>query len=48
MLSAVAAYRYNQDDALMENMHGAVQGLLATQMPDGHIGNYGPDQQLTG
>ena len=48
MLSAVAAYQYNHDDKLMEKMKYAVDGLLATQMPDGHIGNYGPDTQLTG
>ena len=48
MLSAVAAYQYKNDPALMEKMKYAVSGLLATQLPDGHIGNYGPDTQLTG
>ena len=43
-----AAYQYKNDPALMEKMKYAVSGLLATQLPDGHIGNYGPDTQLTG
>ncbi len=48
MLSAVAAYQYKKDEVLMQKMAYAVDKLLSTQMPDGHIGNYGPETQLTG
>lgn len=47
MLSATAAYRYKPDEALMEKMQYAVQGLLDTQLSNGYIGNYGPENQLT-
>lgn len=47
MLSAVAAYKYNQDPELMEIMNNAVAGLLETQLPNGYIGNYAPESQLT-
>lgn len=47
MLSAVGAYKYTKDPELMEKMEYAVNGLLATQLKDGYIGNYGPDTQLT-
>jgi DUF1680 family protein len=47
MLSAVAAWKYNQDSELMEIMNYAVEGLLKTQLENGYIGNYGPENQLT-
>ena len=47
MLSAVGAYQYTKDPQLMEKMKYATAGLLATQMKDGYIGNYGQENQLT-
>jgi len=38
--SAIAAYRYNNDKALLAIIKKAVSDLLATQSPDGYIGNY--------
>jgi uncharacterized protein len=38
--SAIAAYNYSHDPELMEIINKAVKGLLATQMPNGYIGNY--------
>lgn len=48
MLSAVAAYQYNADMALLEKIKYAAEGLMATQLANGYIGNYGPDDQLKG
>ncbi|MFZ4726176.1 MAG: beta-L-arabinofuranosidase domain-containing protein, partial [Paludibacter sp.] len=47
ILSAMDAYRYNQDAELLKIIQNAVSGLLATQTPDGYIGNYAPESQLT-
>lgn len=47
MLSAVGAYQYTKDPELMDKMNYAVDGLLATQLSNGYIGNYGPETQLT-
>ena len=47
MLSAVAAYQYKPDAELLATMNYAVNGLLETQLPNGYIGNYGPEHQLT-
>jgi DUF1680 family protein len=38
--SAIAAYDYNNDPELLVIIKNAVTGLIATQMPDGYIGNY--------
>lgn len=46
MLSAVAAYQYNKDAALLNKIKYAAKELQATQMTNGYIGNYGPDDQL--
>jgi DUF1680 family protein len=48
MLSAVEAWKYTRNEKLLAKMKTAVDGLIATQMPNGYIGNYGPDTQLTG
>lgn len=48
MLSAVAAYQYNKDEGLLEKIKYAASGLMATQLANGYIGNYGPDTQLKG
>ncbi|MCK3685797.1 beta-L-arabinofuranosidase domain-containing protein [Maribellus sp. YY47] len=47
MLSAVAAWKYTQDEELMNIMKTAVDGLLETQLENGYIGNYAPESQLT-
>ncbi|MEI6753245.1 MAG: beta-L-arabinofuranosidase domain-containing protein [Paludibacter sp.] len=47
ILSAMDAYRYNQDAELLKIIQNAVSGLLSTQTPDGYIGNYAPESQLT-
>jgi len=47
MLSAVGAYKYTKDPELMEKMKYAIEGLLATQLKNGYIGNYESDTQLT-
>jgi len=46
--SAVLAYRYRPEPQLKEILDKAVSGLLATQTPDGYIGNYSSDRQLEG
>ncbi|MDZ7607901.1 MAG: glycoside hydrolase family 127 protein [Cyclobacteriaceae bacterium] len=48
MLSAVDAWKYNHDPELLVKMKAAVDGLIATQLPNGYIGNYSPEKQLTG
>lgn len=44
--SAVLAYRYRPEPRLKEKLDQAVAGLLATQSPDGYIGNYADDKHL--
>jgi DUF1680 family protein len=44
--SAVLAYRYKPDPKLRKVLDEAVDGLIATQTPDGYIGNYTNDQHL--
>jgi uncharacterized protein len=47
ILSAIAAYNYNQDPELLGIIRNSVRKLLDTQMPDGYIGNYSDSAQLT-
>lgn len=47
ILSAIAAYDYNRDPELLVIINNAVSDLLATQMPDGYIGNYTVNAQLS-
>lgn len=47
MLGAVAAWEYTHDSELMKIMEQAVSSLLETQLPNGYIGNYPPENQLT-
>lgn len=47
MLGAVAAWEYTHDPELMEIMDQAVSNLIDTQLPNGYIGNYPPENQLT-
>ena len=44
--SAIAAYEYNHDPELLVIIKNAVSGLLATQMPNGYIGNYSDEAAL--
>lgn len=44
--SAVLAYRYRPEARLKTILDKAVESLLATQSPDGYIGNYAPDRHL--
>jgi DUF1680 family protein len=44
--SAIAAYDYNHDPELLSIIKNAVSGLLATQMPNGYIGNYSDEAAL--
>ena len=46
ILSAIASYEYNHDQEMLEIITKAVSGLLATQTPDGYIGNYSKEAQL--
>ena len=44
--SAVLAYRYRPEAQLKSVLDKAVDGLIATQTPDGYIGNYANDKHL--
>jgi uncharacterized protein len=44
--SAILAYRYNPTPELGVKLDNAVAGLIATQSPDGYIGNYATDKRL--
>lgn len=46
ILSATAAYEYNSDPELFKIIQKAAKDLIATQTPDGYIGNYTPEAQL--
>ncbi|MFA5329414.1 MAG: beta-L-arabinofuranosidase domain-containing protein [Prolixibacteraceae bacterium] len=46
ILSAIAACEYNHDPEMLKIVQEAANGLMATQTPDGYIGNYAPDSQL--
>ena len=44
--SAIASYDYDHDPEMLVIIKNAVIELLATQMPDGYIGNYSDSSQL--
>jgi uncharacterized protein len=44
--SAIAAYDYNNDPEMLAVIQKAVSGIIATQMPNGYIGNYSDSAQL--
>lgn len=44
--SAVLAYKYKADNRLKKTLEYAAENLLATQSPDGYIGNYAKDKRL--
>ncbi len=43
---AVASYEYNHDPALLAKIEEGESKLIATQLPDGYIGDYDKDHQL--
>ena len=43
---AIASYRYNRDPELYTIIKDAAEKLMATQQPNGYIGNYAPEYQL--
>lgn len=44
--SAVLAYRYKPTPQLRKKQDSAIDGLIATQTPEGYIGNYAEDMRL--
>jgi uncharacterized protein len=44
--SAILAYRYHPTPELKNKLDNAVAGLVATQSPDGYLGNYTTDNRL--
>lgn len=46
MLSAAKAYEYSGDEDLFAMMKASTREMIATQTPDGHIGNYAPEYHL--
>jgi len=44
--SAMLAYHYRPEPQLKKIIDQAVEGLIATQTPDGYIGNYADDKHL--
>ncbi len=44
--SAVSAYKYRPEPAMKKVLKSAVQALIATQTPDGYIGNYKKENHL--
>lgn len=43
---AINSYRYNRDPKLYDKIKKSVEQIIATQQPDGYIGNYAPDYHL--
>ena len=43
---AIGAYRYRPDQALKAKIEASVRRMIASQTPDGYIGNYAPESQL--
>lgn len=43
---AIASYRYNHDAELYDIIRQSVEAMIATQTPDGYIGNYRDDSHL--
>jgi DUF1680 family protein len=46
MLAAIASYEYNRDPEMLIKINEAFKGLIATQSPDGYIGNYADSSRL--
>lgn len=43
---AIASYRYNRDPELYDIIRQSAEAMMATQTPDGYIGNYRDDHHL--
>lgn len=43
---AIASYRYNHDPELYQIIRQGAESLMATQLPNGYIGNYAEEHQL--
>ncbi|SDC71336.1 glycoside hydrolase family 127 protein [Niabella drilacis] len=46
MMASLLAYQYKPDPQLKAKIDAAVTGLIATQTPDGYIGNYSAQSRL--
>jgi len=46
MLAAIASFEYNRDPEMLTKINEAFKGLIATQSPDGYIGNYADNARL--
>lgn len=46
MLGACASYEYTRDKELLRKIEETARAFIATQRPDGYIGNYKPDSRL--
>lgn len=46
MLGAADMYRYTHSPELYARMEASVNDIIATQLPDGYIGNYAPEHRL--
>jgi len=46
MLAAIASYEYNNDPEMLTKISKAFKDLMATQTPDGYIGNYRESARL--
>jgi DUF1680 family protein len=46
MLGAAQTYRYTHDPVLMDSIKAGVERILASQLPNGYIGNYSEAAQL--
>ncbi len=46
MLGAIATYRYQPDQQLLDKITDAAKQLMGTQQPDGYIGNYTLEDRL--
>ncbi|MGP1436113.1 MAG: beta-L-arabinofuranosidase domain-containing protein [Phocaeicola sp.] len=44
---AIAAYRYTGNSELYDKIKKSVEDMISTQTPEGYIGNYAPEYQLT-
>ena len=46
MLGAIASYRYQPDQQLLDKITDAAKQLMGTQQADGYIGNYTLEDQI--
>jgi hypothetical protein len=46
MLAAISSFQYNKDQEMLEKIKKAFRDIIATQTPDGYIGNYSEAARL--